>query len=94
MNDSEILPTVSVIKPVTRKRQKKNTPVSLFKTSNVFARNIDGIDYYIDANNQVFKHEDVLNNKLNPRVIANAQVNSAGIYTLTFLETTQMQIKL
>jgi hypothetical protein len=36
----------------------------------VIAEEVCGIVYYIDKNNNVYKTEDILEGKLNPRVIA------------------------
>lgn len=36
----------------------------------VFVKEIKGINYYLDENNNVYKTEDILNNIKNPRVIA------------------------
>lgn len=72
--------------PAVKRRQKKNTPVlsDTLTTRNVFAREINGIVYYIDTDNNVFKHEDVLNHIHNPAIVATAEMNDIGEYTLTF----------
>ena len=36
----------------------------------VFARDIQGIIYYIDGNNNVYQAEDIITNKLDPKIIA------------------------
>lgn len=36
----------------------------------VFAKDIQGIIYYIDNNNNVYRAEDIIVNKLNPKIIA------------------------
>lgn len=36
----------------------------------VFAKDIQGIIYYIDNNNNVYKAEDIIVNKMNPKIIA------------------------
>jgi hypothetical protein len=36
----------------------------------VFAQDIQGIIYYIDKNNNVYQAEDIVSNKLNPKIIA------------------------
>jgi hypothetical protein len=51
----------------------------------VIAREIMGIVYYIDQENNVYDTEDVMNNKPNPRIVAKAQQKSDGIYTIPSL---------
>jgi hypothetical protein len=36
----------------------------------VFAQDIQGIIYYIDTNNNVYQAEDIVGNKINPKIIA------------------------
>ena len=36
----------------------------------VYAQDIQGIIYYIDKNNNVYQAEDIVNNKINPKIIA------------------------
>ena len=40
------------------------------KTINVFTQDIGGIQYWIDNEHNVYKSEDIMNNDVNPRVIA------------------------
>lgn len=40
-----------------------------YKKQEVWAEDINGIIYYIDKNNNVYKTEDILNNVVNPRII-------------------------
>lgn len=40
-----------------------------YKKQEVWAEDINGIIYYIDHNNNVYKTEDILNNIVNPRII-------------------------
>lgn len=47
----------------------ETTPSSLNKIE-VFAEEIKGIVYYIDKNNNVYKTEDIMEGKQNPRVVA------------------------
>ena len=51
-----------------------------FKSVDVWAEDIGGIIYYIDGNNNVYKSEDIMNNK-NPRIISKYKVVE-GIYYL------------
>lgn len=51
-----------------------------FKRVDVWAEDIGGIIYYIDGNNNVYKSEDIMNNK-NPRIISKYKV-VAGVYYL------------
>jgi hypothetical protein len=36
----------------------------------VFAQDIKGIVYYIDKSNNVYQAEDIISNKINPKIIA------------------------
>jgi hypothetical protein len=47
----------------------------------VFAQEINGIVYYIDSNNNVYKTEDVLEGKDNPKIVAKC-VNNGNSYTI------------
>jgi len=47
----------------------------------VFAEDIQGIVYYIDKFNNVYKTEDILNGKENPQIIAKCEKNN-GSYTI------------
>ena len=52
---------------------------------NVWVQNIKGIEYFIDSNNNVYKHEDVIENSTNPQVIAKCAKNDAsGQYSIEF----------
>jgi hypothetical protein len=51
------------------------------QTTNVFAEDIKGIVYYIDQSLNVFKTEDILQNKENPLIIAKA-VKTGNIYSI------------
>ena len=50
--------------------------------SEVVAEDINGIVYYIDQYQNVYKTEDVLNEKENPQIIAKWEKNAAGRYTI------------
>lgn len=52
---------------------------------NVWVQNIKGIEYFIDANNNVYKHEDVIENAINPQIIAKCAKNESGQYSIEFL---------
>jgi hypothetical protein len=52
---------------------------------NVWVQNIKGIEYFIDANNNVYKHEDVIENTANPQIIAKCAKNESGQYSIEFL---------
>jgi hypothetical protein len=47
-----------------------------YKKHEVWAEDINGIIYYIDHNNNVYKTEDVLNNIVNPRIIYKWKMNN------------------
>jgi len=52
---------------------------------NVWVQNIKGIEYFIDSKNNVYKHEDVIENSSNPQIIAKCSKNDSGLYTIEFL---------
>ena len=52
---------------------------------NVWVQNIKGIEYFIDAKNNVYKHEDVIENSVNPQIIAKCSKNESGLYSIEFL---------
>ena len=52
---------------------------------NVWVQNIKGIEYFIDAKNNVYKHEDVIENSANPQIIAKCSKNESGLYSIEFL---------
>ena len=52
---------------------------------NVWVQNIKGIEYFIDAKNNVYKHEDVIENTANPQIIAKCSKNEVGLYSIEFL---------
>lgn len=47
----------------------------------VYAQDIQGIIYYIDKNNNVFQAEDIINNKINPKIIAK-YVKNGELYSI------------
>lgn len=52
------------------------------KKVEVWVQDIKGINYYIDAANNVYKPEDIIANKIKPAVIATWAKNAAGGYTI------------
>lgn len=55
---------------------KQNTKVE------VWVKDIKGINYYIDANYNVYKPEDILTNKVNPAVIAKWVKVTEDVYSI------------
>ena len=51
---------------VDSQEEPKNTTQKI----EVFAQDIHGIIYYIDKNNNVYQVEDIISNKVNPKIIA------------------------
>ena len=51
----------------------------------VFAKEIHGIVYYIDKYNNVYKTEDILNNKQNPEIIGKCNKTDNGQYCMPCL---------
>ena len=59
--------------------QEKSAPTHTKKT--VWAQDIKGIIYYIDDANNVYHPQDVLNNTVNPKIIAKYEL-TGDIYTI------------
>ena len=51
---------------VQSQEESKNTTQKI----EVYAKDIQGIVYYIDSNNNVYQTEDIIKNKINPKIIA------------------------
>jgi hypothetical protein len=51
---------------VDAQNEQKNTTQKI----EVYAQDIQGIVYYIDKNNNVYQAEDIISNKVNPKIIA------------------------
>jgi hypothetical protein len=61
---------------------ENNEPIQNFTQKvEVWAQDIQGILYYIDKNNNVYKAEDIIGNKLNPSIIAK-YVKTGEIYSI------------
>ena len=52
---------------------------------NIWVQNIKGIEYFIDSSQNVYKHEDVINNSTNPHIIAKYSKNESGAFSISFL---------
>ena len=65
------------------KLQANSIDVPLIKQKNIWVEDIKGINYFIDDDGNVYNHEDVLSNKLNPIVIAKYTKNSVtSVYNI------------
>ena len=51
----------------------QNEPKNTTQKIEVYAQDIQGIVYYIDKNNNVYQAEDIISNKINPKIIAKYQ---------------------
>jgi len=51
------------------KIEHNQTDVSLSKQKKIWVQDIKGINYYIDEDGNIYDHEDVLSNKINPGII-------------------------
>jgi hypothetical protein len=49
---------------------------------NVWVQDIKGILYHIDNNGNVYKQEDVMSNKVNPKIIAKYVLSEDGVYNI------------
>ena len=52
---------------------------------NIWVQNIKRIEYFIDGSQNVYKHEDVINNSTNPRIIAKYSKSETGAFSIAFL---------
>ena len=57
---------------------------NILKKVEIWIQEINGISYYIDKNNNIYKTEDILSNSQNPQIISK-YINESGIYK--FLKT-------
>lgn len=62
-----------------------DTPKLNQQSVNIWVQNIKGIEYFIDSSQNVYKHEDVINNSTNPRIIAKYSKSEAGAFSISFL---------
>ncbi len=53
-----------------------------YKKVSVWIQEISGISYYIDSNNNVYNMEDIIQNKMNPRVIFKWSKDSTDNYII------------
>lgn len=65
----------------TMEMDDENTSTNAVQKIQVWAQDIMGIIYYIDANFNVYQAEDILNNKVNPNVIAK-YVKNGDVYSI------------
>jgi hypothetical protein len=59
----------------------QNEPKNTTQKIEVYAQDIQGIVYYIDKNNNVYQAEDIISNKINPKIIAK-YVKQGEIYSI------------
>ena len=64
----------------------KEEPKNPLKKVDVFIKDIKGIHYYIDNDNNVYMTDDILNNKMNPRIIATYKVDEHDNYSIPDFE--------
>jgi hypothetical protein len=61
------------------------TPENKQKKIEVWYEEINGIYYYIDDNNNVYKNEDIMSNKESPDIIASWVKSATGEYSIPSL---------
>jgi hypothetical protein len=66
-------------------KNESDAPKPNQESINIWVQNIKGIEYFIDGSHNVYKHEDVINNSTNPRIIAKYAKNDAGAFSISFL---------
>ena len=66
-------------------QNESDAPKANQESINIWVQNIKGIEYFIDGSNNVYKHEDVINNSTNPRIIAKCAKNESGAFSISFL---------
>ena len=57
--------------------------INLVKKREIWVQDIKGIQYFIDAEYNVYNHEDILNNKNNPEVICHYIIDEKDCYLIT-----------
>lgn len=62
--------------------EDKCQEVSKTKKVEIWIEEIKGIHYYIDSEFNVYNHDDILNNKKNPKIIAKYIKSENGVYTI------------
>ena len=72
----------SIMEDVNENGEK---PKSNQQSVNIWVQNIKGIEYFIDSSQNVYKHEDVINNSTNPRIIAKYLKSESGAFSIAFL---------
>jgi hypothetical protein len=66
-------------------QDQSDAPKPNQESINIWVQNIKGIEYFIDGSKNVYKHEDVINNSTNPRIIAKYAKNDIGAFSISFL---------
>lgn len=64
-----------------------NVNTSSIKNIEVWIQEINGINYYIDSYNNVYKHEDIVLNKPSPSVIAKWELRDSNYIIPAFMDT-------
>ena len=59
-----------------------NTNNNSMRSIDVWLQDINGILYYIDSDNNVYKSEDILNNALNPKIIYKYKIIDSTYYII------------
>ena len=65
----------------------ENNTVEQIKKIEVWVEDINGIQYYIDADNNVYEHKDIINGSKNPNIIAQYHKNEMGVYSIPSLSS-------
>ncbi|RZD40367.1 MAG: hypothetical protein CXT73_06595 [Methanobacteriota archaeon] len=63
---------------------KDNPPKKTHKKIQVWIQEIHGISYYIDKDNNIYDHHDILHNNTNPKIIARYTIVN-GVYNIPTL---------
>ena len=73
----------------THEKNRPHGVVDLKEKSNelkkveIWLQEINGIIYYIDANGNIYNTEDILQNKINPKVVDNYKVLENGLFCIS-----------
>ena len=70
--------------PNGSKPADENSKIQSNKKMEVFAQDMNGIIYYIDTYKNVYKTEDILSAKVNPKIVANYTIDE-GVYRVHHL---------
>lgn len=73
------------IKGIPHGEISNKPPEKTHKSVSVWIQEIHGISYYIDSDNNVYNHNDIIHNKINPSIIAKYEIGHDKHYSIPSL---------